>query len=121
MASELGTDVPGTFFGWGVGGADKMPLVVELLKDLGYERVVGVLDGNRSRTADSLQAANPDYTFLAISTDDVRTKRARAASPQVEGLADSGGTIRPENREEVETLFRSIAGVLMPDGDSAIS
>jgi predicted ATP-dependent endonuclease of OLD family len=38
---SIGIDLPGHFFGWGVGGAEKMGFIATILRDLGYKRVVG--------------------------------------------------------------------------------
>src|SRR5260221_4351273 len=46
ICEQLTTSLNGTFFGWGVGGAEKMPIIAQMLKDLGFERIVGILDGN---------------------------------------------------------------------------
>jgi phage/plasmid primase-like uncharacterized protein len=44
----------------------------------GWE-VVGILDGNRQEVAEALTSAFPQYQFIVIPTDDVRTKPARPA------------------------------------------
>ena len=54
MASEVGIELEGEFYGWGAGGAGNIPKIVKLLRDLGYERVVGVLDGNRAEQKSEL-------------------------------------------------------------------
>jgi hypothetical protein len=66
----------GTLFGWGVGGAEKMTLVCRVLKELGFRRVAGILDGNKSDVATALKKNFPTYKFLTLPTEDIRTKRA---------------------------------------------
>ena len=73
-----------------------MPLVVRLLRDLGFGAVVGILDGNRREMADALRGEYDPYEFHVIPTAEVRTKGRRPAAEAVEGLADHGGRIRPE-------------------------
>jgi hypothetical protein len=107
MAEELGIRISGTFFGWGVGGAEKMPIVVQLLKELGFRRVVGILDGNRIEAAQNMREAHPLYQFFVIPAADVRSKEARKPTPEIEGLADSEGRVRP--------LFEELNLALLPN------
>jgi hypothetical protein len=85
-----------------------MPLVVQLLADLGYSSVVGILDGNRSEVADALRLEFEQYAFHVIPTPDVRTKPERASVPAVDGLADHAGNVRPEYRDAVIKLFERV-------------
>jgi predicted ATP-dependent endonuclease of OLD family len=48
IADQLGISIEGSFFGWGVGGADNMRIIARLLGELGFKKVVGLLDGNRA-------------------------------------------------------------------------
>jgi predicted ATPase len=96
----------GTFFGWGVGGAENMERVGAVLKELGFGKVVGILDGNREQLAKELKEKFPDYHFFSIPANDVRTKQARPAKPEVKGLLnDNNDEVRPEFAERVRQLF----------------
>ena len=39
--------VPGNFFGWGAGGASNIIKICQILKDLGFVRVLGVFDNDK--------------------------------------------------------------------------
>jgi ABC-type lipoprotein export system ATPase subunit len=108
IASQLDLGIKGTFFGWGVGGAEKMPLIVDLLSELGYQRVAGILDGNRSTVAHALSSSHPEYRFLVIPTDDVRSKPARPRTNEVLGLADTRGRLRAEYQREALELLSAV-------------
>lgn len=120
MAEQLGTAFKGSFFGWGVGGADKMPVIAALLQDLAFRRVVGILDGNKKEVAERRSARFPHYRFLSIPAADVRSKPAVPARPPVEGLLDSDGTLREEHREAARALVDTVneASSLRPSTSS---
>jgi energy-coupling factor transporter ATP-binding protein EcfA2 len=117
LAAELEVDLRGEFFGWGVGGAEKMPTIVRFLKELGYHRVAGILDGNRAALAAELNSEFTDYRFFAIPVDDVRTKPARPATTAIEGLADRSGRILDEHRTTVLKLFDAVNLALAEPAD----
>lgn len=112
MASELGVELQGTFFGWGVGGADKMSQVALLLDELGYQHVVGILDANKQGVAEELRRRFPAFTFLTIPAADVRDKPPRPARPAINGLADSSGRIHDAHSGDVSALFSELQRAL---------
>jgi hypothetical protein len=108
VASQLGIDIEGDFYGWGVGGAEKMRTIASLFNELGFERVVGLLDGNRSSLVPTLQKAFPQYHFDAIPADDIRTKRAVPERAEVRGILDETGNIRPEFTEQMRATLTEL-------------
>lgn len=96
----------GTYYGWGVGGAENMKIIATLLHELGFAKVVGIFDANRADLVCALAAQFPAYHFFAIPANDVRTKKEVPARPAVEGLLDDQNkTIRPEHIEQTRRLF----------------
>jgi hypothetical protein len=96
----------GSFFGWGVGGAENMEHVATILKELGFEKVVGILDANRADLARGLSETFPAYHFFSIPANDLRTKNPVPAKPAVAGLLDDGNrAVRPEHVEHTRALF----------------
>lgn len=96
----------GTFFGWGVGGADNMARIATVLSELGFSKVVGILDANKASLLPSLRQQFPQYFFDAIVADDVRTKSAVAAKPAIAGLLTaSNDAIRTEHLDATKALF----------------
>lgn len=96
VAEQVGVEIEGDFFGWGVGGAEKMGAIAQLLQKLGFEKVVGLLDGDKENRREELQEAFPSYRFHTIPAKDIRTKPERRAQPAVEGLLDESGKVRSE-------------------------
>jgi len=112
IASQLGHSLADKFWGWGVGGAGNMQLIAELLQNMGFNRVVGILDHNHLTTAAALRAQFPTYQFHSIPTDDVRTKLASSAKPAVIGLLDSNQQLDPAHRQTVQALLDTSARYL---------
>ncbi len=101
-------DIPlnGTFLGWGVGGAGNMEIFAEILKELGFKKVVGIFDNDKSEEASRLQRVYPDYNFIAIPANDVRTKPAVSPKEAKPGLLDDENKeIRAEYVEPLTALF----------------
>lgn len=85
---HIGEKLGGSIFGWGVGGADNMSVVAQALSDLGFARLVGLLDANRRDLIEGLQRRFPSYLWATIPADDIRSKSAVAARLKVDGLLD---------------------------------
>lgn len=101
------------FFGWGAGGADKVETIMELLHDLGFERVAGIFDNNRRELIPELQLRFSTYTFHAIPADDIRTKAENGQRKAIHGLLDENSALRAEYLEETGEIFNDIAGKLL--------
>ncbi len=97
-------EMKGSFFGWGTGGADKMKFIAQILKDLGFKKVFGILDSDREEICKSLQNQFKDYKFVTISAKDVRDKKEVTAKAAVPGLFLEPGIIKPENKENIESI-----------------
>jgi hypothetical protein len=94
---SLNARIDGNLFGWGVGGAENMEAIASVLHELGFSKVVGQLDGNRSDLATQLSLRFPAFHFFAIAADDIRTKEASGAKASVRGLLDDqNAEVRPE-------------------------
>jgi hypothetical protein len=61
------------------------------LRDLGFSKVVGILDADKISIAIQLQEKYRDYLFSTIPAPDIRTKPARQASEKI-GLLDNDQT-----------------------------
>jgi hypothetical protein len=120
VQDDLKLPLNGTFFGWGVGGADKMKHIARILKDLGFERVVGVLDANRAKLIEELENDFPSFRFFAIPADDVRTKSDAPAKKAVPGLLDdSNEHVRPEHEGATRKLIGEINDFFAPQAVGA--
>lgn len=76
VAEQVGVELPGSFFGWGAGGAQNMRHIPRLLAELGFKQVAGILDGGteEERVLFEVQAAFPDYEFVQLPAGDIRDK-----------------------------------------------
>jgi energy-coupling factor transporter ATP-binding protein EcfA2 len=116
---QLNASAEGTVFGWGVGGADNMSRIATLLRDLGFRRVVGVVDRNKQSGLHALSTAFPQYLFVSNPADDIRTKDATDARPTVDGLLDRQFKLRPEYVAELQRLLDG-ANHYMRTGDKSL-
>lgn len=95
VAQYLGIPIKGNFFGWGVGGSTKMKAFLMLFRDLGYRKVVAILDGDKKEDAQRLRSefANNGYEVIDLLTDDIRDKEERTISAKC-GITDTMGNIK---------------------------
>ena len=98
----------GTFFGWGAGGADKIPKVLGILQDLGYDKVAVIFDGDKMNDKEELGKIYPQYSFFNISTDDVRDKKAIVNKAAKSGIMTIKGKLKDEHKDEIINLFVNI-------------
>lgn len=115
IMEQLNLKLKGDFFGWGVGGYGKMRVIARILHDLGFKKVVGILDGGRESDIDDLKRIFPEYKFFGIPTGDVRTKPPRKAKEKVLGLVDEKGNLRAEHEASMKKLFERINSELRTD------
>ncbi|MEZ5406050.1 MAG: AAA family ATPase [Verrucomicrobiia bacterium] len=85
IADQLSVEIKGNFFGWGVGGVTNMPLIAQLLKELGFQHVVGILDAKNETKLKELNEKFQEFSFFSIPADDIRTKSDK---PNQKGLLD---------------------------------
>ena len=111
ILNQLNISIKGNFFGWGVGGAGNMNVVAGILKDLGFQKVAGILDSDKSDDMDRLSKEFPEYSFNIIPTQDVRDKPDR----EVEGLVTRGGELKVEYHEYARKLFEGINTYFVAD------
>lgn len=105
MAQQLGVNLSGDFYGWGAGGAENMPKILRVLADLGFQRVVSIVDRNKKAMQSELQAIS-GYRCLVIPTDDVRDKEMTKGA--VRGLCDTRGLIHEDQVDAVRRVFTEI-------------
>lgn len=114
VQGQIGIELIGELFGWGVGGASNMVHLCRITSDLGFRKVVCVLDADQADRIPALQQHFPDFLFKAIAANDVRTKPKRAGTEEKIGLLDADRKIREEYREDTVRLFQDINDHLSP-------
>jgi len=112
LLRDLSRSLKGEFFGWGVGGAGRMKTMASLLKQLGFERVVGLLDGDKRTMLPDLQGSFPNFKFLAIPAKDVRDKPARPCKSTVDGLTDSAGALKANYQKKFSQVLDHVEAYL---------
>ncbi len=109
IADQLDLEIAGNFFGWGVGGASNVAHLCQILKDLGFKKVAGLLDGDKTVEAAHLRKEFPDFYFDCIPANDIRTKPARNATEEVAGLLDAKMKVKPEFFESLKIMLSSLS------------
>ena len=112
LLADLSINLPGNFFGWGAGGADNIPIIASVLKDLGFSKMIGILDANKKERCDNLNAEFPEFRFFCIPADDIRTKQAQPARNAISGLLDEQFLVRDTYVEDVKKLMTDIGTFL---------
>lgn len=108
IAKDLQIPLKGDFFGWGVGGAGNMDTIAKIVFDLGFEKVVGILDKDKKHLIEPLSKDYPDYHFVCIPANDVRTKKATVAKEEILGLLDNKREIREEFKKDLTIIFQDV-------------
>jgi len=114
IAEQLECAIPGDFFGWGVGGADKMPIIAQMLFELGFRKVVGILDKDKEHVKQQLDEKFPSFKFFVIPADDVCSKKPKKSKPAKDGLVKDG-RLQERYRTEVKQLLGEIKSALSDD------
>ncbi|WP_249605474.1 ATP-binding protein [Chromobacterium sp. IRSSSOUMB001] len=109
VAQQIEADIAGTFFGWGAGGASNIWHLCRILKDLGYKKVAGLLDGDKIDEKERLEAEFTEFLFVCIPAKDIRTKPARKATDEVQGLLDEDLKLKDEYVIQLKALFESLS------------
>lgn len=109
VAGQLGVSVAGNFFGWGAGGANNITHLCLILKDLGFKKVAGLLDGDKVSEAAKLAHDFPDFHFACIPAKDIRTKPPRNATNEVAGLLDDRMVLKPEFADAMTKMFTALS------------
>ncbi len=111
IAKALDLSFKGNFFGWGVGGAPKMQAFLTLFSDLGYKKIVAILDGDKAEEADTLRDIFTNYKIITLKEDDVRDKKARQIQAK-SGIADKDVNYKKDHKEYIVELISEINSAL---------
>ncbi len=97
-------EIKGTFFGWGTGGADKMVFIAKILNDLGFKKVFGILDNDKTEECTKLNTEFANYNFVTIPAKDVRDKE-----PDITGLFSAPGALKDEYQDAMTAIVQQIS------------
>lgn len=107
-AEQLGIALKGEFFGWGAGGAQNIPDILGILKDLGYKRVAVIYDGDMKDKKEENEIKFSDYQFFIIPTKDIRDKKAVKAREATCGMMTERGELKPEYQHQMSELLHEL-------------
>lgn len=107
IAKDLNLSFKGNFYGWGAGGANKIGLFLTLFEELGYKKVVAILDGDKLDDAKKLREEFPNYKIITLKENDVRDKGERKIQAKC-GIADEKGRYKPEYEQYIIDLITEI-------------
>lgn len=111
---ELGIQQRGTIFGWGVGGGSGKPTTIaKLLRELGFKRVVILLDNDQQEEVKRIRSTLPSYFVTHIPAADIRDKVCRCCSADCKYtkqglLSEDGKTLKPELKEATEAILSDV-------------
>ena len=85
--------INGNFFGWGSGGSSNITKIATILKDLGYQKVVAIFDGDKPEDKTKFEQDFPMYACQIISALDIRDK-PKVNKEAKEGMMTQGGCLK---------------------------
>lgn len=99
-------------FGYGVGGAGNMKLLLKLANDLGIERVSAIFDGDKKEECRESNSEFPTFHIVSLDKDDIRDKYSNCKTCGKtlikEGIFDDSGKLKSD-----DTSFKTLMeGVL---------
>lgn len=106
ILNQLGIPLKGEFFGWGVGGAEKMRIIAQILEELGFKKVLGILDSDKKKNAKDLEKKFKNYSFFNIPTEDVIDKKNKI------GICDKHGILKSKYINNMKKIFENINNIL---------
>jgi len=109
VAEQVKAEITGSFFGWGAGGASNIRHLCRILKDLGFKKVAGLFDGDKTEERDNAAVEFPEFYFACIPAMDIRTKPPRKATGEVQGLLNEKLELKEEYAMQLKTLFGSLS------------
>lgn len=109
VAEQVKAEIAGSFFGWGAGGASNIRHLCRILKDLGYKKVAGLFDGDKTEERDKVAAEFSEFHFACIPAKDIRTKPPRKATDEVQGLLNDKLELKEEYAEQLKTIFDALS------------
>lgn len=107
VMEQLEAKLDASFFGWGVGGVQQMRLFSMILRDLGFSRVIGIIDGKQSELLERLKEEFPQFMYVEIPADDIRTKEENPGKATF-GLLDKDYKVRKELIPRMNSIFYSL-------------
>lgn len=107
ICKDLGVDLKASLFGWGAGGAENISKVLNMLSNLGYQKVTAIFDGDKESEYTKCLKDYPTYNILILFKDDIRDKKEINIKAKI-GVTDESGNIKQENKQEFLELLNKI-------------
>lgn len=95
LFEHLNININANFYGYGAGGCGKIPKIVNMLKNLGYSKVLAIYD----KSKDASPPNQGEYLNVVLPTFDIRDKIDCNGKQITDGIFDKGGNIKMKNDE----------------------
>ena len=112
IAGQLDIRIDGELFGWGAGGSSNINMVLGMLEDLGFRRVVAIFDGNVIDQASDCSKQHPNYSVFTIPTEDIRDKDPVKEKGPVSGMVNKKGVLKDDYTSSARKLILDINSYL---------
>lgn len=122
VLSDLGLPATDNVYGWGSGGASKMPTLAKLFLELGFTRIVAILDDDKrpetARAYHALERLGKKVLVQRIPAPDIRYKPSRDGKEAVVGLLDRETLkVRAPLRPETMRVFTDALNHVRPPSE----
>lgn len=107
VCDQLKIRLEASLFGWGAGGAENIPKILNMLNNLGYKKVSAIFDGDKSYEYERCLKMYPFYNNLKLFKDDIRDKPEKHTMFK-EGVTDEKGYIKEKNKEQFVEIINKI-------------
>ena len=91
----------------GSGGSSNISKIATILKDLGYQKVFAIFDGDKSEDKNRFEQDFPEYSCQIISAPDIRDKPSVKKDAKL-GIMTEKGELKEEYKTEMDTLFQKV-------------
>lgn len=107
LKEEFSIEINASFFGWGAGGAEKIEKILQILKHLGYEKVIAIYDGDKKELFEGCKAKFHFFEFMCLWKDDIRDKTARTTQFK-EGILDSKFKVKEGTNDKIREFLMKL-------------
>lgn len=109
IATQIGEQINGNFFGWGAGGAGNIEHLCRIMQDLGFKKVAALLDGDKVSESIKLKKKFPKFHFECIPAKDIRTKSRKNEVDPVDGILDEKLKLKKEFESDMREIFSNLS------------
>ena len=109
ICEDINIDLEANLYGWGIGGAEKIEKILNILKKLNYKKVTAIYDRDKPMEFFKCKMKFPQYNVVKLFEDDIRDKKEGKVIKK-KGVTDSAGNIKEENIIKMKIFLNQING-----------